>query len=172
MRDQRSATADLEKALIRSCLGDPRIALLLISVCGPEHGCLARGKNPGCYEGSNWNRKACERYGRNDGGEIKRHGAGIMQHVMAGGNVGLVPHGGIVVLDADSQDAFDWLLGLAPTAPRSQRTAGRGHFFFRTAEILTQRKPRVDVDVRTNFGGFVVLPPSIHKSGEPYQWTH
>jgi len=95
-------------------------------------------------------------------------------------NVGIVtgPVSGYVVLDVD-----------APAGLRSLAELEQRHGAIRTAQVLTGsggrhlwfRNPEEPIrnsagvlgeglDVRGD-GGYVVVPPSIHESGNPYKWT-
>lgn len=86
---------------------------------------------------------------------------------------------GLVALDVDVDpakglDGFATLEALGITLPptRTART-GRGgkHFFFRCAEDVTNSAGQLGagLDVRGR-GGYLVAPPSLHKSGQRYEW--
>jgi hypothetical protein len=95
-------------------------------------------------------------------------------------NVGIVtgPISGIAVLDIDGEEGIASLeragfpLDSLPETP-TVRTGGGGlHYYFRLPEgdpIKTQAGILHKVDVRAQ-GGFVVAPPSMHKSGKRYKW--
>lgn len=78
---------------------------------------------------------------------------------------------GFVVVDVDIKRG-----GEAPKDPTGMvsRTGGGGaHYFYKYPEgkdIPNYVNIRPGVDIRAN-GGYVVLPPSIHLSGEPYEWA-
>ena len=94
-------------------------------------------------------------------------------------NVALVVGRGRFAVDLDGGDAAEQLLAdrgiaLPPEAPRS-RTGGGRHVFLsaytpvpdRVAMLTTEgHKPQVDI----RGVGIVVVPPSIHPSGTPYEW--
>mgnify|MGYP001609433811 CR=1 FL=1 len=94
-------------------------------------------------------------------------------------NVGVVTgsiSGGLVVVDADDDDAVSAVLDLlGDVVPGIVETACGGHYWFtdRTAQIhrngvrLAGRK----LDVRGE-GGYVVAPPSVHSSGHVYRWVN
>lgn len=84
----------------------------------------------------------------------------------------------IVVIDIDADKggnaAFDAFVNgrdLPPTP--TVRTGGGGrHIFFRYPECVIPtgvNRAGIGVDVRSD-GGYVVAPPSVHKSGESYTW--
>lgn len=96
-------------------------------------------------------------------------------HVDAGGNVGLAIPLGVVVLDADTSGAAEYLDQLAPAAPR-QDTARGAHFWFRLPPgVKVANRTRVEIDngihadVKSH-GGQCVVEPSIHASGFVYEW--
>lgn len=100
-------------------------------------------------------------------------------------NMGIITgnaSGGIWVLDIDSHNhpkAMEWLddliddhnHGLTMKTP-TQRTGGGGlQLFFRAPEDWTPptNKTSMGVDVRGQ-GGFAMMPPSKHESGNSYDW--
>jgi hypothetical protein len=95
-------------------------------------------------------------------------------------NVGIVtgPISGIMVLDIDGEEGLKSLkdagfpLESFPDTP-TVRTGGGGlHLYFRYPkedQIKTQAGVLHKVDIRAQ-GGFVVAPPSLHKSGKRYAW--
>jgi len=90
---------------------------------------------------------------------------------------------GVDVVDFDNSDAsmphFESVVCDIPNTymQNTGRLEGGKHYFFRHTEddLKNIVKPKdkngqtIDVDVRTT-GGIVVLHPSIHKSGNRYQW--
>lgn len=90
-------------------------------------------------------------------------------------NVGLVTGelSGIVVLDIDSEEGYALALknGL-PDTPMAE--TGRGwHLYYKFKEGARNFQKRADlpgIDLRGE-GGYVVAPPSVHKSGVNYQWV-
>lgn len=80
---------------------------------------------------------------------------------------------GLVVLDIDSPEAFQYLHAQGFELPATVCSAtGRGeHHWYSTAGF--QARNGVDifpgVDIRAA-GGYVVMPPSIHPSGIVYRW--
>lgn len=115
----------------------------------------------------------------------------ISQHLERGLNIGFSPPRGLVVIDADNREACVWLEGLMPDdAPRQRRTDSKQHWYVRVdpeGPFYTRGGLRVDVgqrdvariDVRTwgnvdedlPGGGYAVIPPSKHESGEHYAWA-
>lgn len=84
-------------------------------------------------------------------------------------NIGIATGDGLVVLDADSEEAAKVLAGLQPTA--SVKTSRGKHFYFLSPEHIKNsvKKLRKDVDVRGQ-NGYVVAPPSVHPDGTLYEW--
>lgn len=82
------------------------------------------------------------------------------------------------VLDVDLHgDGFEELQRLWdehddwPHTVRQTTGSGGWHYFFRHTEGLANAvKFRSGLDVRTE-GGLVILPPSLHASGQRYEWT-
>lgn len=115
----------------------------------------------------------------------------ITQHLERGLNIGFSPPRGLIVIDADNREACVWLEGLMPTnAPRQRRTDEKQHWYVRVdpnGPLYTRGGLRIDVgqrdvariDVRTwgnveedlPGGGYAVVPPSKHESGEHYTWA-
>lgn len=91
-------------------------------------------------------------------------------------NLGIVTGAvsGIVVLDVDSPDGMESLkkynLHLPPT-PTVQTGGGGLHYYFRHpgyhCKNFTKKYPGIDF---RGDGGYVVAPPSLHKSGNYYTW--
>lgn len=98
-------------------------------------------------------------------------------------NVGLVTGilSGFVVLDVDgpqgqaSLDELEALHGPLPPGPRQVTGSGGSHILFRYTDscaLLTNRGGfREGLDFRTN-GGQIVVAPSVHVSGQQYEWTY
>jgi len=95
----------------------------------------------------------------------------------AGMVVLLGPVSDLFVIDVDGKDARDVLvnrLGGLPVAPTSWRGKKfRFHLFFRHPVEIQTKAIFTPWDSGLEFrghGGYVVLPPSIHSSGERYRW--
>lgn len=98
----------------------------------------------------------------------------------AGIAVVLGPVSGIVAIDVDGQEAYEVLiqhLGKEPKAPKAHSGSGdkyRMHFYFRcpaglkTTSKMTPWHPKLEIRGQ---GGYIVLPPSPHKSGNKYRWA-
>jgi len=96
-------------------------------------------------------------------------------------NIGIVTGSAsnIVVLDIDPRHGGDHELKLLEEANEnlslesSVITGGGGsHYYFHSSDFLKNRtniKPGIDLRAE---GGFIVAPPSIHISGQPYQWLN
>ncbi len=132
----------------------------------------SRGKRPIAL---NWNAEAVERFA--NGADVSEHLARVAEHLHRGGNVGLAIPPGVVVLDADTREADDWLRARIPGAPR-QATAKGAHYVLRLRDgVRLGNRARVEissgvrVDVRAAGLGQIVAAPSVHKSGHVYAWT-
>src|SRR5690349_20015718 len=92
-------------------------------------------------------------------------------------NVGIVTgaQSGLVVLDIDPRNGGEESLadlerqhGVLPQTIESLTGGGGQHFFFQHPGGSIKSKPIAEgVDVKAD-GGYVVAPPSSHRSGEPY----
>lgn len=90
-------------------------------------------------------------------------------------NIGVRPHLGQTVLDVDPRHGGDPQLAAmqdrhAPLpATRTARTGGGGlHLWFLChGEVRGELAP--GIDVKSN-SGFLVCPPSLHESGQRYEW--
>jgi len=98
----------------------------------------------------------------------------------AGIAVALGPVSSIVVADVDSIEAqvcLEELLGGLPrtrTALSGSRQPGKAHYYFQapdfpTAARYTPLHPQLEF---RGYGGAVVLPPSVHASGNRYLWRN
>ena len=95
-------------------------------------------------------------------------------------NIGIATGNGLAVLDIDPRHAGDETLvdlrrqhGALPDTPESITGSGGRHIYLRFppgAEVRNSaQKLGPGVDVRGE-GGYVVAPPSMHKSGRAYGW--
>jgi hypothetical protein len=86
-------------------------------------------------------------------------------------NVGLVVQG-ITVIDLDTKEIPDDFSRIEFDDTLTSETGNGFQFFFQADPIIrTSAKVLSDcIDTRCN-GSFVVLPPSIHKSGFQYRWV-
>ena len=99
-------------------------------------------------------------------------------------NVGIVtgqPSGGVFAIDLDVHDPahsgidtlHDWeaVHGELPeTWEQVTGSGGRQLFYRASRRVRNSANGELGVDIRGD-GGFVVAPPSIHPSGEPYEWS-
>lgn len=78
---------------------------------------------------------------------------------------------GIVVVDVDGGQGQETLKGLTLDPTLTAKTGGGGlHLFYELDRPVSSRVRALEgIDIRAD-GGFVVLPPSIHKSGKRYRW--
>lgn len=79
---------------------------------------------------------------------------------------------GIAVIDVDGSEGIGSArkLNLAPTL--TAKTGGGGlHYYYTISGAVPSRvKIMPGIDVRGD-GGYVVLPPSVHRSGRRYEWV-
>ncbi len=88
----------------------------------------------------------------------------------------------LVVIDLDMKDGLDGIgdwkeitgrLGIDPVTSTTITGTGGRHLIFAAPPGIeignSAHKVAPGIDVRAN-GGYIVLPPSIHPSGTPYQW--
>jgi hypothetical protein len=86
-------------------------------------------------------------------------------------NVGLVVCAHMLVVDIDSKEN-EWIHHEGFQKTLTVSTPRGLHFYFRNdAVVTTSVKTIPGVDTRGP-SNFVVLPPSIHPSGEPYRWEN
>jgi hypothetical protein len=96
-----------------------------------------------------------------------------------GSNIGMVTGSvsGVVVVDVDGDPREYEKLNLPPTL--TSRTGGGGHHYLYACSVpirsLGQKTPKrrgfaPGIDLKAE-GGFIVLPPSLHESGDTYEWT-
>lgn len=87
-------------------------------------------------------------------------------------NIGIRTGGGLVVVDADSEDALTEVIerDATATATAMVRTA-RGYQLYTSHYGPVKCKTGVlpDLDLKAD-GGYVVAPPSIHPTGVAYSW--
>lgn len=89
-----------------------------------------------------------------------------------GCNFAIVTGPKIVVVDADSAEAEQWVWDNITRTPWTVKTGKGRHFYYQTnhkVEIRNTVKQKLKVDIRGH-GGYVVAPGSIHPSGAVYEW--
>ncbi len=93
-----------------------------------------------------------------------------------GHNIGLLtgPESGVIVIDIDDDEAAYIVaergLPPGPVAITGRGGAGRHYFLAHPGyHIKNKSKPYPGMDIRGD-GGFLVLPPSLHRLGTYYQW--
>jgi hypothetical protein len=96
-------------------------------------------------------------------------------------NVGIATgaRSGVVVIDVDPDrgglEALDALVAEAGPIPDSAvvHTGGDGlHYFLHVSDrpVKSRNNFRAGIDIRGD-GGYVVVPPSLHRSGSRYEWV-
>ncbi|MFQ5803608.1 MAG: bifunctional DNA primase/polymerase [Candidatus Methylomirabilales bacterium] len=90
-------------------------------------------------------------------------------------NIGVVTGAisGVIVLDVDGEEGQTSLRPMAPVPVTWRSSTGKGqHHWYRhpggVVRNFTQRAPGLDL---RGDGGYVVAPPSLHRSGAQYAWT-
>lgn len=73
----------------------------------------------------------------------------------------------LTVIDVDTEEANSKLK--LPKTPTVKTSKGYHYYFRYTKELKTTTSKVKGVDIRSD-GGYVVVPPSIHKSGHKYTW--
>lgn len=98
------------------------------------------------------------------------------EHVPRDANVGILTgarSGGLVVLDFDTRDGPEQVLGMTPqqlaVVTIVVETARGWHVYARGEEVASGT-PREGLDLRGE-GGMVVAPPSVHPSGHRYAFV-
>lgn len=90
-------------------------------------------------------------------------------------NIGVVTGeaSGIVVIDVDNLDLAQPILDAHPQIVTTSQVTGSGgrHYIFKHPGIKTKTcaKPLPGMDSRGD-GGYIVVPPSLHKTGNRYVW--
>ncbi len=93
------------------------------------------------------------------------------QHATDG--IGIATGRGVAVIDIDGASGREAFAELCDGSSWLARTgSGGSHHYFSTVEPISNsvRKLGPEIDVRGD-GGFVVAPPSPHKSGNYYEWV-
>jgi hypothetical protein len=93
----------------------------------------------------------------------------IMQH--PGCNFAIATGKEIDVVDADDQDAIDFVMQNLTRTPWVVRTGKGAHFYYQTNQNLTIKNSAdasAKLDTR-GFGGYVVAPGSLHANGSRYE---
>ena len=99
-------------------------------------------------------------------------------HTLSGAGVGVVTGrvSNMVVLDVESYcpTPIEKLLEIYPTQMYSRTGSGGYHLFYQYPTAMARVSNRVKlmegVDLRAD-GGFIVLPPTLHPSGNRYRWV-
>lgn len=102
---------------------------------------------------------------------------GVWWKVRPEPNIGIATGGGLLVLDEDprhggteSLRALVQRLGSLPPTPTVRTGSGGAHYYFSTSSPIASRiGVLAGIDVKCE-GGYVVAPPSVHASGQAYEW--
>lgn len=91
-------------------------------------------------------------------------------------NIGMVPRPGMAVLDVDPRNGGSETLEALhlpelETTLRARTGGGGFHLVFDHAPHPLPGKLGKGLDLKANGKGYVVVAPSIHPSGEPYEWV-
>ena len=82
---------------------------------------------------------------------------------------------GIVVVDVDSYEAYQWCKAQFDVDTLTVRTSRGYHLYYRYPENSEIKNSvhinGMEIDIRAD-GGYVVAPPSIHESGHQYRWLN
>lgn len=162
----------LDEALVYEANGLSVIPVHTVSSKGACSCGSASCKSPGKHPSVLWR-----------GNQSRRMTADELRAALSGksNNIGIItgPVSGIVVIDIDGPEGIDSLkaagLGIEalPETPMVKTGGGGFHLYYRypeSEEVKTQTAVLKKVDVRA-LGGFVVAPPSMHKSGKKYEWA-
>ena len=86
-------------------------------------------------------------------------------------NVGIITNG-LVIIDADNQEAVGWCYKNLDTPVLSITAKGKHYYFLKPPAIKVHNSvnAQLGIDIRAT-GGYVVSPPSIHGSGIQYSWS-
>jgi hypothetical protein len=84
---------------------------------------------------------------------------------------------GVVVIDADSDEAVKWIRQHLPYTPWQTQTARGFHLWYRAPDVPVRNRARIEtrdgrlaLDVRGD-GGYVIGPSSVHASGFIYEYA-
>lgn len=89
-------------------------------------------------------------------------------------NIGLVTGeiSGVIVVDIDPRHNADDKDFKDIVTVKSKTGGGGEHYFFKyEAGFICENGIQPGIDIKTN-GGFAIIPPSIHSSGNKYEWIN
>ncbi len=94
-------------------------------------------------------------------------------------NIGIASGNGLVIVDVDAKsgglatiDKWQSQFGALPLTPTVCTGGGGFHYYFsmpKGRSVANKVAVAAGIDIRCD-GGYVVAPPSLHKSGEQYKW--
>ena len=88
--------------------------------------------------------------------------------------LGLKTGNGVAVIDVEKDCSIpvETILESFPTNCYAKTGSGGYHFYYKTNQVVKSSVRIFDkVDIRGEPNGFVVLPPTVHKSGNRYEWV-
>jgi P4 family phage/plasmid primase-like protien len=97
----------------------------------------------------------------------------INKYIQEGANIGLVcgKVSNVIIIDFDNELFVSSVFDGEVHTLKAHRTSGRGHIYFKyTDKIKASKHHDLGIEILSD-GSNAVLPPSIHESGDTYQWV-
>ncbi|MFX0542650.1 bifunctional DNA primase/polymerase [Roseovarius sp. S4756] len=86
-------------------------------------------------------------------------------------NLGVILPSNLVALDVDGPEGEAALRDLNLKNTPTVRTGRGQHHYFKLTQTLPKAKVSLpQVDIKDDANGYIVVPPSMHKSGKRYRW--
>lgn len=161
----------MSTAMIEAAAAYNKLGWIVHPLHSPHDKCTSPGKQPIL---NNW-------------ADLSEPLPDIAKYMNNGQNIGVVCGRGsnLTVIDFDDDNFHDWLITGINTSDwlMSSRTKGRGHIFFKHDPELKQRMSKkfskevallgIDIlsDNEKGGGSNVVIPPSVHISGDVYKFN-
>ncbi len=172
----RSSDGDWAAIMLSEALGYAEIGLGVFPVAGVVDGDCACGAGRGCPSPG---KHPLTPHGFKDATTDPQAVTAWWRNRRPGANIGGVPPAGVVVLDVDPRNGGEESLyrlqldhGRLPETLTCLTGGGGYHYYF---AVPVDMGPLVSklaegIDVKVGATGSLVLPPSMHKSGERYRW--